>query len=127
MFSRISISRMFSIVFVVMFLITGSLPIQTAVAATSKTADHQTSNPTGDTPAVAKAREASKVTVVNNNSIRSGPVIAASGGGIFTVNTANDSNTVGDSELSLREAIQIANATLLGPFSVAERGQLSGC
>ncbi len=53
--------------------------------------------------------------------------VRAIGGGTFTVNTANDSNTVGDGELSLREAIQIANGTLLGPFSVAERGQLSGC
>jgi parallel beta-helix repeat protein len=55
------------------------------------------------------------------------PVTAHSAGGTFTVNTANDSNTPGDVELSLREAIQIANGTLTGPFSLTERGQLSGC
>jgi parallel beta-helix repeat protein len=52
---------------------------------------------------------------------------AAAGGGTFTVDTANDSNTPGDSELSLREALEIANGTLLGPFSAAERAQMANC
>jgi parallel beta-helix repeat protein len=57
------------------------------------------------------------------------PALAApqAGGGTFTVNTANDSNTRLDTELSLREAIQIANGTLIGPFSLQEKSQMVGC
>jgi parallel beta-helix repeat protein len=53
--------------------------------------------------------------------------VAAAGGGTFTVDTAHDSNTPGDSELGLREAIAIANGSLLGPFSLAEKTHLQGC
>ena len=58
------------------------------------------------------------------------PALAArqeSGGGTFTVNTANDSDIRQDVELSLREAIEIANGTLTGPFSVQEKSQMTGC
>jgi len=59
----------------------------------------------------------------------SGPAQAAPrvGWGIFTVNTANDSNTRNDAEFSLREAIQVANGTLTGPFSAVEQAQMAGC
>lgn len=60
----------------------------------------------------------------NSTSVYAAP---KSGGGIVTVNTSNDSDVRGDSEVSLREAISITNGTLLGPFSLAERGQMSGC
>jgi len=52
---------------------------------------------------------------------------AATGGGTFTINTSNDSNTPGDNELSLREAIEVADGSLLGPFSAAERAQMANC
>lgn len=48
-------------------------------------------------------------------------------GGVFTVNTSNDLNTQGDSFISLREAMNIANGSLKGPFSLAERSLLTGC
>jgi hypothetical protein len=48
-------------------------------------------------------------------------------GGTLTVNTSGDASTVGDNVLSLREAMNIANGSLLGPFSLAERLQMSGC
>jgi parallel beta-helix repeat protein len=53
--------------------------------------------------------------------------VRQAGGGIFTVNTANDSNTRGDAELSLREAIRVANGTLTGPFSLQEQSQFEYC
>lgn len=48
-------------------------------------------------------------------------------GGTLTVNTGSDTSTVGDNVLSLREAMNIANGSVLGPFSLAERLQMSGC
>ncbi len=46
--------------------------------------------------------------------------------GTFSVNTTADNN-IGDNFLSLREAILVANGTLIGPFTAAEQAQLTGC
>ncbi|MDX6511451.1 MAG: hypothetical protein QOE36_955 [Gaiellaceae bacterium] len=46
--------------------------------------------------------------------------------GTFTVNGTGDAN-VRNEFLSIREAILIANHTLVGPFTTQERAQLSGC
>jgi len=63
------------------------------------------------------------------SALASAPVLpaAAAGGGVFTVNTANDSNTPNDNELSLREAIEIADGALTGPFSPAEQIHMANC
>ena len=53
--------------------------------------------------------------------------VAATGGGPFLVTTANDADTRGDGVISLREAIEIANGTLAGPFDANEQTSLSGC
>lgn len=52
------------------------------------------------------------------------PVAAAApavpnAGGTLLANTSSDPGTLGDSFLSLREAMNIANGSLLGPFSLA--------
>lgn len=54
-------------------------------------------------------------------------VALASGGGTFTVNSSADPGTLGDSYLTLNEAMSVANGSLTGPFSLAERTQLAGC
>jgi len=46
--------------------------------------------------------------------------------GAFVVNSSADTATM-DNFLTLREAIQVANGTLHGPFSSAEAAQLGGC
>ncbi len=50
----------------------------------------------------------------------------ARAGGNFVVNSSADSITT-DNFLTLREAIGVANGSLTGPFSAAERAQLGGC
>ncbi len=54
------------------------------------------------------------------------PIIHAPATSNLIVNTLADSNSV-DNFLSLREAIQIANGTLTGTFTDAEKAQLGGC
>ena len=46
--------------------------------------------------------------------------------GAFVVNSPLDTNDL-DSVLTLREAILVANGTLIGDFSPSEQAQLSGC
>ena len=46
--------------------------------------------------------------------------------GAFVVNSSADSSLL-DSVLTLREAIDVANGSLTGPFSAAEQAQLGGC
>ena len=46
--------------------------------------------------------------------------------GAFVVNSPLDTNAL-DSVLTLREAILVANGTLIGDFSPSEQAQLSGC
>ncbi|MFZ5809452.1 MAG: beta strand repeat-containing protein [Chloroflexota bacterium] len=47
-------------------------------------------------------------------------------GGAFVVNSSSDNSWV-DSVLTLREAIDVANGTLTGPFTAGEQAQLGGC
>jgi len=54
------------------------------------------------------------------------PPLPARADGSFVVNTSNDSNSI-DSELSLREAMAVANGDLTGPFTDAEKARLGGC
>jgi parallel beta-helix repeat protein len=56
-----------------------------------------------------------------------GSPAAATGGGPFLVTTASDSDTRGDDVISLREAIEVADGTLTGPFDASEQTVLSGC
>ncbi|MBX7213825.1 MAG: right-handed parallel beta-helix repeat-containing protein [Thermoflexales bacterium] len=46
--------------------------------------------------------------------------------GTFVVNSAADSNVL-DNNLTLREALAVANGSLTGSFSAAEQAQLGGC
>ena len=46
--------------------------------------------------------------------------------GAFVVNSSTDNSNL-DSVLTLREAIDVANGTLTGPFSPNEQAQLGGC
>ena len=64
------------------------------------------------------------ITAVLSISTWSPPPVKANG--LFFVDSASNVD-MRDSDLTLREAIRVANGTLLGPFTNAEKARLGGC